>query len=306
VEPLIVDDFVGARINELLGGIKRGALLVIAGAAGAGKSTAIADLAAHAAEHWACPEAGPLRAPRCPIYWLDADQNDPSLIRQCFVTANVDHIFRQPGRVRRLPARASPYLFDEALARVPPDARIVVIDSLESWAQNDAQRLEILKRLRTHGAWLKAVIAGTNNRGGISGIGALERADDVTVYAERTAAGRHELRYTKRRWQPCPSARVRGAGVPAPPSPAPEPGAAASMAPPLPASAPAVAPDFSRDFVERAARWSVRELEGYKAELRGKGVHRDSIEGWLAAVREARETPDEPDVESDDEPPILH
>ena len=51
---------------------------------------------------------------------------------------------------------------------------------------------------------------------------------------------------------------------------------------------------------------SVRELEGYKAELRGKGVPRDSIEGWLAAVREAREARDEPGAESDDEPPILH
>src|SRR5208282_1987214 len=38
VRPIIVDDIQGARINELLGGIKRGALVLIVGAAGAGKS----------------------------------------------------------------------------------------------------------------------------------------------------------------------------------------------------------------------------------------------------------------------------
>ena len=58
-----------------------------AGRAGAGKSTATADLAAVAAEHWSRPEAGRLRVPSCPIYWLDADQKDSKLVRKLFVTA---------------------------------------------------------------------------------------------------------------------------------------------------------------------------------------------------------------------------
>jgi hypothetical protein len=303
IEAPIVDDFVGARINELLGGIKRGALLLIAGAAGAGKSTATADLAAVVAEHWAHPDRGPLRVRHCPIYWMDADQNDPSLIRQLFLTAKKDDIFTQPGRVKRLVARVP---FEEALARVPSSARVVVFDSLETWGGTQKRQLEVLFRLREHAAWLKVMIAGTNARGGIAGEGALERADDVTVYAHRTAEGCHELRYTKRRWQPSPSALARGAGVPAPP---PEPAFASpapAAAPPASAAMAAPSPDFSRDFVALAAGWGVRELEGYKAELRSKGVPRDSIEGWLAAVREAREALEvEPDT--DDEPPhLLH
>jgi hypothetical protein len=51
----------------------------------------------------------------------------------------------------------------------------------------------------------------------------------------------------------------------------------------------------------------VRELEGYKAELRSKGVPRDSIEGWLAAVREAREAIEAKPGDPDDDPPqFLH
>jgi hypothetical protein len=281
VEAPIVDDFVGARINELLGGIKRGALVLIAGAAGAGKSTATADLASVVAEHWAHPDRRALRVVRCPIYWMDADQIDPSLIRQLFLTAKKDHIFTQPGRVKRLVARVP---FEEALARVPSSARIVVFDSLETWGGSEKGKLEVLFRLREHPAWLKVMIAGTNARGGIAGEGALERADDVTVYAQRTAEGRYELRYTKRRWPPCPSALARGAGLPAPP---PEP-VAAPPAPAMPAPPPALAPspDFSREFIARAARWGTREVEGYKAELRSKGVPRDSIEGL--ASRRAR------------------
>jgi hypothetical protein len=60
VSPIIVDDIQSARINDLLGGIKHGALVLIVGAADAGKSTATAELAGKAAEHWARPEAGGL------------------------------------------------------------------------------------------------------------------------------------------------------------------------------------------------------------------------------------------------------
>jgi hypothetical protein len=109
VSPIIVDDIQGARINELLGGVKRGALVLIVGAAGAGKSTATAELAGKAAEHWARPEAGRLRVPNCPVYWLDADQRDPALVRECWINGGVDHVFTQPDRIRRLDERPQPY-----------------------------------------------------------------------------------------------------------------------------------------------------------------------------------------------------
>ncbi len=49
----IVDDYEGSTVNELLGGVMRGALLLIAGSAGHGKSTCSAGLAARAAMWWA-------------------------------------------------------------------------------------------------------------------------------------------------------------------------------------------------------------------------------------------------------------
>ncbi|APR86220.1 Hypothetical protein A7982_11569 [Minicystis rosea] len=112
-------------------------------------------------------------------------------------------------RVRLLPERREPYSFEEALRMLPRDARVLVCDSLEKWGANDTERVALLDKLRAHPAWLKLVIAGTNKLGGVSGVGALERADDATIYAERTADARHALRFTKRRWQPCETAKAR-------------------------------------------------------------------------------------------------
>ncbi len=65
------------------------------------------------------------------------------------------------------------------------------------------------------------------------------------------------------------------------------------------------APDFSPETIAAAACWSVRELESYRAQLRARGVPRDSIEGWNLAVLEARQALEsEPDLA--DEPPVLH
>jgi hypothetical protein len=155
------------------------------------------------------------------------------------------------------------------------------------------------------------VISGTNKRGQVSGVEALARADDVTVYAERSRGGEYHLRYDKRRWQPCDAARARGAGVPRPP--APEPPAARSPSTErfqdlsTPANEPDW-PDFSLSFIREAAAWGVRERESYLAQLRRRNVHRSTIEGWLDAVDDSRaleagEASDapEPDIDSDDD-----
>ena len=206
----VVVDYEGARLNELLGGIKKGALLLVVGAAGAGKSTSCAELSAIAARFWSRPERGAAQQPDCKIYWIDSDQKDASLVRECFDVANVVGAFVH--RVRLLPERREPFSFDEALRVLPEDARVLVLDSLEKWGASDTERLAILDRLRAHPAWLKLVISGTNKLGGVSGVGALERANDAIIYAERTADARYTLRFTKRRWRPCASARARGAG----------------------------------------------------------------------------------------------
>jgi len=323
----IVDDFVGSRINDLLGGIRRPSVVLIAGAAGAGKSTAAAELAAAAAHHWSVPEAGDLRD-RCSwIYWLDSDQGDPSLIRHCFHTAGAEAIFQ--NRVRLLPA-GRVWSWEEALAKVPEKARVLVVDSLERWGKSNREQLDVIVQSREHPAWLKIVLAGTNKEGGITGLAEIERADDATVYARAVGEGaqrEHTLTFTKTRWSPCASAEARRRAL-APPPPA-EPDAAAplplpvarmvrapleesSLAPTPPRALNVAArggefPDFSEEFLAQAARWSVREIERYRAQLRARPVPPETIKGWDRAVEDerARQTA-ETDKPDDDEPGFVH
>jgi hypothetical protein len=209
--------------------------------------------------------------------------------------------------VRLLRPRREPYTYQEALAMVPPDARVLVMDSLETWGRGGyARQLEVMLAFGDHPAWLKVMITGTNNRGGVAGLGDVPRADDATVYAVRSDEGQFLLHFDKRRWDSCEAARARGAGNIGLPPPAPEP-PPPPIRPAAPAAPPLPAPDFSREFITLAAGWGVRELEGYKAQLRAQQVPRDSIEGWLAAIREARG----PEVDGDadeppDVPPTLH
>lgn len=173
----------GSAMNELLGGVMRGALILIAGAAGNGKSTASAGLAAHAAAFWARAELHERAAPPM-IAWLDADQGEPSLVKRCFITAQVENAFDR--RVRLLPTGRI-WTFDEALALIPTRARVLVIDSLERWGgSSPKQQMAVMTAVRAHGAMLKIVIAGTNKEGGVYGISEIERADDATVFATRS------------------------------------------------------------------------------------------------------------------------
>ena len=84
VPTMIVDDYPGAQLNDLLGGIYRGALVLVVGAAGAGKSTYSAELAAFVATQLDSS-----------IYWLDRDQKHPDLVRACFATLGVEPSFRR-------------------------------------------------------------------------------------------------------------------------------------------------------------------------------------------------------------------
>jgi hypothetical protein len=274
VPPMIVDDYPGAQINELLGGIYRGALVLVVGAAGAGKSTFSAELAAVAAT---CLDSS--------IYWLDRDQKHPELVRACFATLGTEDSFSRVKLVQPPTLMPREWGIVEALALVPSDAAILILDSLETWGVNDTIRLAVLDRVKEHPARLKIVIAGTNAEGGVAGVGALERADDATVYVE-IKDGLHTIRRGKCRWPPCESALERAA-------------ARASVAPDEYAAEGSPAgrmrstvhePDFSIEAIERAASWSVREIEGYRARLRTHGVPRDTLLGWDRAVAEHKAT----------------
>ena len=304
----IVDDYEGARMNELLGGIMRGAVILIVGKGGAGKSTATAELMAHASLYWSGQ-----------VWWLDADQRDTALVRTCFQTAGFEDLFTEEGRVMLLEERPLRYTWAEAIEATPPDAPLLVVDSLEAWARTQTDQLDLLLGLRTHPAYIKVVISGTNKRGQVSGVEALARAGDATVYAERSEAGEHRLRFDKRRWQPCDAARARGAGIPRPPEPpaAASPSAEAEGAPS--ASPEPEWPDYSPAFIRQAAGWDSREWGSYLAELRRRNVPRATIEEWRAVVEEyqaleAGEADDAPDPvldEDDDDDgsggaPLLH
>ena len=213
----IVDDFAGSRINELLGGFMRPAVLLLVGVGGAGKSTAAADLVARACEHWQSRTPPPgidrdawrkLRVPDCPFFWLDSDQGDPALVRVLFQRADAEDLFADSANL--IEPRIDPWTFEEALAKVPPDARILVIDSLEKWAPRQPKRqAEIMTAMRRHPAWLKIVINGANAEGGNSGEGDIPRAADAVVYAERSRDGRYSLRTDKFRWGPCATWKAR-------------------------------------------------------------------------------------------------
>jgi energy-coupling factor transporter ATP-binding protein EcfA2 len=267
---MIVDDYPGAHLNDLLGGIYRGALVLVVGAAGAGKSTYSAELAAFVATQLDSS-----------IYWLDRDQKHPDLVRACFATLGVDTSFRRVKLVQPPTLMPREWGIAQALELVPPDAAVIVIDSLETWGANDTIRLALMDRVKEHPARLKLVIAGTNAEGGVSGIGALERADDATVYVE-IKDGKHTVRLGKRRWPPCEAAVIRAEFHAT--TAREEDLAEGSLSGKRRAEV--REPDFSLDAIAQAACWSVREIEAYRARLRAQGVPRDTILGWDRCVEE--------------------
>jgi hypothetical protein len=272
-------------------------VVMLVGAAGVGKST----LAAQAGYTIA-------RQLRKRLYWLDADQLKDELIEEAFVRARC-----LPGQleggivlVHEEDEDGMPD-FRRACAKVPAN-EVLVVDSLEAWApRGDRQALELLRVLRAHPACAKFVVAATNAAGGVAGRGELERAGDATVFIERDRIRVGKCRWTiGATWARCgvgaldvtrlaetdgtadPSAAHRGAVTPA---------------------TAVVEPDFSVEFIERAAGWSVREIEAYRTRLRAQGVPRDSIAGWDRAVEEwktkhAAGTAGAPPAQLEDEAPL--
>jgi hypothetical protein len=260
----VVIDYEGARINELLGGIAGGATILLVGPGASGSRTATAELMARAGRRW-----------NCPVHWLDADERDPALVRTVFQTAGVEDFFMEPDRVMLLTERDDPYTWAEAMQATPHDAGLLVVDTLEAWAPSWGDQLDLLVGLRRHPAYLKLVVSGAKT-GPKSDVEAFARAADATVYAERSRTGEYALRFDRRRWTPCPSAVARGAGAPCPPPR--EPVEVAHVEHDW--------PDFSLDFTRQAACWGLREREVYLAHLRKRGVHPETIAGWLRVVED--------------------
>ncbi len=183
---LVVDQYPGSAVAEVLGGIARGMVVLLVGAAGVGKST----LAAQAGYVIA-------RQLGVPLYWLDADQLKEELIEEAFVRARCPPQGLEGGviPIHEEDEDGMPD-FERACAWVPADG-VLVADSLEAWApRSDKQALQLLRLLRTHPARVKLVVAASNAAGGVAGDAELERAGDATVFVERT-----QIRVGKCRWK---------------------------------------------------------------------------------------------------------
>jgi predicted ATP-dependent serine protease len=169
-ENMIVDPY-DAELSLLLHGIRRLGTIVLAGKAGAGKSTLAAELAAAVAEEMDGTS-----------YWLDRDQQALDLISAVFTRTGspTDRVTLVRERDRDDPAWEE-LTWQTALASVPEDAACLVVDSLEAWAEHYAEQSLIARTVLSHGARVKVLIAGANKEGKVEGLARLERACDAVV-----------------------------------------------------------------------------------------------------------------------------
>jgi len=169
-EKMIVDPY-DAELSLLLHGIRRLGTVVLAGKAGAGKSTLAAELATAIAEEM--PGTS---------YWLDRDQQAIDLIVELF---NRTGSSRERVTLIRERDRQDPdwqeLTWEKALAAVPANAACLVLDSLEAWGETYAAQSAIARAVLSHGARVKVLIAGANKEGHVEGLAKLERACDAVV-----------------------------------------------------------------------------------------------------------------------------
>ena len=186
-QPLIVEPYAG-EIAQVLGGILRGGLLLLAGDPGAGKSTLAAELATAVAS-----ARGGL------AYWLDREQDD-SLVK-----ANFERVGQSTARVRLISALPktdpdyAPITWEQALARVPMEAPVLVLDSLQAWAHSDAQQRACLEAIDGRGG-ISVVINRSTKAGDVAGALALQYDGDATIVLSSST-----IEVLKCRWLPgCP------------------------------------------------------------------------------------------------------
>jgi DNA repair protein RadA/Sms len=185
--PLIVEPYAG-ELAQVLGGILRGGLLLLAGDPGAGKSTLAAELATAIAG-----ARGGL------AYWLDREQDD-SLVR-----ANIERVGQSVDRVRLVSARPKtdpdykPITWAQALALVPMEAPVLVLDSLQAWARSEAEQRACLEAINGREG-IGIVINRSTKAGDVAGALALQYDGDATIVLSSSA-----IDVLKCRWLPgCP------------------------------------------------------------------------------------------------------
>jgi energy-coupling factor transporter ATP-binding protein EcfA2 len=183
---MIVDPY-DAELSHLLHGIRRLGTVVLAGGAGAGKSTLAAELATAVAEET-----------QGTSYWLDRDQQALDLIHELFrrTDSPTDRITLIREKDPEDP-RWEELTWQKALACVPADAACLVVDSLEAWADTYPEQSAIARAVLSHGARVKILIAGANQEGKVEGLAKLQRASDAVVLVTP-----NEFYVSKCRWLP--------------------------------------------------------------------------------------------------------
>jgi predicted ATP-dependent serine protease len=172
-----------AILSKALGGVVLGLKALFGGNPGTGKSTLCAELASQIAEH--LDGIG---------YWLDAEQNH-HLVRELFPRTN-----SSPHRIRLVSCRGKggKVGWREALKAVPPDAAVIVVDSLQRWGRSFVEQTALLDALALTRPTV-LVVSHFNKAGQFAGPIGNEYDVDATAIVTPT-----KVEVTKCRWSLCP------------------------------------------------------------------------------------------------------
>lgn len=169
-----------AILSAALGGVVIGSRILVGGKPGAGKSTLAAELAAEMAN-----KLNGL------TFWLDAEQST-ELVAELFPRTN-----SAPDRVIRV-SKTNGAGWRDAIASVPNDASLLVIDSLQRWAPQYREQAALLEAL-TEVHPTSMVISHFNKAGRFAGPVGNEYDVDATVIVTEK-----RVDVTKCRWSRCP------------------------------------------------------------------------------------------------------
>jgi hypothetical protein len=164
----------GSLIPLALGGVSLGAVILVGGDPGAGKTTLCAQAASEQTDRF-----------RSTLWWLDADVilAGAPLLRRELVFACFDRMSSSRANLRLVQARRSPdaMLFDatvRSLSVGPKD--VIVVDSLQKWGRSEAGVSAVILSLMSCGATVYA-ISRANASGAL--FGWMEHQHDVDAVA---------------------------------------------------------------------------------------------------------------------------
>ncbi|TKC90542.1 hypothetical protein [Polyangium fumosum] len=173
-----------ALLSRALGGVVLGLKVLVGGSPGAGKSTLCAELAAQIAAK--LDGLG---------YWLDAEQNR-NLVQELFPRTGSSS--RHIRLVSRRSGSGSKVGWRDALQAVPPDAAVIVVDSLQRWARSYVEQTTLLETVATMRPTV-LVVSHFNKAGQFAGPMGNEYDVDATAIIRPK-----NIEVTKCRWSLCP------------------------------------------------------------------------------------------------------